>query len=193
MSGAYQSSDDKSTIEENQPASRAKDISPPRKCVRENSFSGNRVIQRTRIQPAKRAGFVSPARKRWVKWNKSAESRRDGTVLTHTRKCWVKRTAKPFLAAAGDVSTSRPEAVKSLLTRRSPQPSDFNPKINFLKVSYCPYPNCYSRNRGLAEAALSTFERRHICPASAVMGLNSFVFKDQTCKYCKLKDLAGQS
>jgi len=62
---------------------------PALPCVRGNSFSGNRVVQRTRIQPAKRAGFVSPARKRWVKWNKSAESRRDGTVLTHTLSCWA--------------------------------------------------------------------------------------------------------
>jgi len=36
------------------------------------------------FSPQSGAGFVSPARKRWEEQKKSVESRRDGTVLTHT-------------------------------------------------------------------------------------------------------------
>src|SRR5260370_42259228 len=67
-----------------QSAKRANEISPGLQRVRENSFCAREVEQVSRIQPAKRALQLSPARECGVKWDQGTECRRHGTVLTHT-------------------------------------------------------------------------------------------------------------
>src|SRR5579859_2402281 len=56
----------------------------PLQSVRENLVWRERVDCGPDVQPAKRAEFVSPPRKRWVEWNKTSSPGGAARVLTRT-------------------------------------------------------------------------------------------------------------
>ena len=82
-------------------------------CVCENSSSENEVGQPVQIQPAERAAEISPARKGWVKWDRTVECL--GTAqFSHTHQPCRKEGVSEKALASGGMLTSAAKAVRVL-------------------------------------------------------------------------------